>query len=170
VGTSLNNLGYLAYLAQEYTEAKEHLSESLSIQRQIGDRYHIANCLCNLGAVAAALEEHVEAADHLYEALISARQIKATPLILEVLAEIGALFIAYVPEERERGIELLAFVLHHPLTDRWTRDRTESRLARLAPDLETEVLAQTLDGSPEESLAAVLAEILSRKDVLAKVV
>jgi predicted ATPase/DNA-binding SARP family transcriptional activator len=157
IGTALNNLGYLAYLDGEYAEAKGFLTESLAIQLEIGDRYHIANCLNNLGAAACALGEYDEAADHLYEALRSAHQIDANPLVLEILAEIGALWVASAPQDRERAIELLAFVLHHPLTDRWTADRAKRRLAQLAPDLDT--LAAAQERGKQGDLDAIVAEV-----------
>lgn len=165
IGASLNNLGYLAFLTQEYALAKEYLLEGLYIQREIGDRYHIANCLNNLGASACALGEHHEAAAHLHEALQIAFEIGASPLVLEILAEIGALLAAGEAEDGEQAAKLLTFVLNHPLADRWTRERTERRLAQLTPDLPLDALAAAREKGLAGELEGVVVDVLSHRDV-----
>jgi tetratricopeptide (TPR) repeat protein len=163
-GASLNNLGYLAFLAQEYASAREFLLEGLYIQREIGDQYHIANCLNNLGASSCALGEHHEAANYLHEALQIAYEIGATPLVLEVLGEIGTLLAASEAGDGEQAAKLLTFVLHHPLTDRWTRDRTEGRLAQLTPDLPMNALAAATEKGKAGALEDVVVDVLSHRD------
>jgi tetratricopeptide (TPR) repeat protein len=164
IGASLNNLGYLAFLAQEYAAAKEYLVEGLYIQREIGDQYHIANCLNNLGASACALGEHDQAASYLHEALQIAFEIGASPLVLEVLAEIGALLAASEERDEEQAAKLLTFVLNHSLADRWTRDRTERRLAQLAPDLPLDALAAAKAKGQAGELEGVVVDVLSHRD------
>jgi predicted ATPase/Tfp pilus assembly protein PilF len=164
IGASLNNLGYLAFLTREYALAREYLLEGLFIQREIGDQYHIANCLNNLGASACAQGEHHEAATHLHEALQIAFEIGATPLVLEVLAEIGALLAASKEGDPEQAAKLLTFVLNHPLADRWTRDRTEHRLAQLTPDLPLEALANARAKGQAGELEGVVVQVLSHRD------
>ena len=161
-GTSLNNLGYAALLAHEYASARAFLLESLEIQREIGDQYHIANCLINLSTSEQALEQRREAADRLYEALQLASRIGATPLILEALTEISGLL---ADNERSEGIhaaELLAFVLNHPLTDRWTWDRAQRRLEQLAADLPEDELAAARERGRAGKLEEVVAETLDQ--------
>jgi tetratricopeptide (TPR) repeat protein len=164
IGASLNNLGYLAFLDKDYTAAREFLLEGLYIQREIGDQYHIANCLNNLGASARAMGDHYEAATYLHEALQIAFEIGVNPLVLEVLAEIGALLAASETGEPEQAAKLLAFVLNHPLTDRWTRERTEKKLAQLTPDLDLNALDGARQKGKAGELEAVVVEVLSHKD------
>ena len=164
IGASLNNLGYLAFLDQEYASAKEYLLEGLYIQREIGDRYHIANCLNNLGASACALGEHHEAAAHLHEALQIAFEIGASPLVLEILAEIGALLATSEAGDGEQAAKLLTFVLNHPLADRWTRERTERRLAQLTPDLPLDALAAAREKGQAGELEGIVVDVLSHRD------
>jgi predicted ATPase/DNA-binding SARP family transcriptional activator len=164
VGASLNNLGYLAFLTHEYDAAREFLLEGLYIQREIGDQYHIANCLNNLGAAACALGNHQEATVCLHEALQIAFEIGATPLVLEVLAEIGALLAASEAGDGEQAARLLAFVLNHPLTDRWTRDRTEQKLAELAPDLPMDALDAARKKGEASELEETVVEVLSQSN------
>jgi tetratricopeptide (TPR) repeat protein len=165
IGGSLNNLGYLAFLDKSYAEAKTLLQESLSIHREIGDRYHIANCLNNLGAAASALGERYEAATYLHEALKTAFEIEATQLVLEVLAAIAGLLSESEAGDLEPAAKLMAFVLYHPLTDRWTRERTEKRLALLSPDLPLDALTKAQEKGQAGDMDSVVVEVLSRRNV-----
>jgi tetratricopeptide (TPR) repeat protein len=164
IGTSLNNLGYLAYLSKEYSSAREYLQESLFIQREIGDQYHIANCLANIGAAACALGEQEEAAAHLHEALKIAFEIGASPLVLEILAEIGTLLATTEAGDTMQAAKLMVFVRHHPLTDRWTRERAELKLAQLAPDLPLDALTTAREKSKAGELASIVVDVLSHRD------
>jgi tetratricopeptide (TPR) repeat protein len=161
---SLNNMGYLAFLDQDFVNAKKLLQESLFIQREIGDQYHIANCLNNLGAAANALGERHEAATYLGEALKTAFEIGASPLVLEVLAAIGALLAESELSDPEQAAKLLAFVLYHPLTDRWTKERTEKRLSQLSLDLPLDALDKARKKGQEGELDSVVVEVLSHRD------
>ena len=164
IGASLNNLGYLAYLDRSYSEAKSFLQESLFIQREIGDQYHIANCLNNLGAAASALGERYESATYLHEALRTAFEIGATRLVLEVLAAISTLLAESGVSDPEQAAKLMAFVLYHPLTDRWTQERTEKALVQIAPDLPLDALSKAQKKGQEGELDTVVVEVLSHRD------
>jgi tetratricopeptide (TPR) repeat protein len=164
IGASLNNVGYLAFLDRSFAEAKEYLQESLYIQREIGDQYHIANCLHNLGATSSALGERYEAATYLHEALKTAFEIGATPLVLEVLAAIGGLLAESKVSAPEQAAKLMAFVLYHPLTDRWTKERTEETLSRLSPDLPLDALDKAQEKGRVGELDSVVVEVLSHRD------
>jgi tetratricopeptide (TPR) repeat protein len=167
IGTSLNNLGYLAYLTQDHPSAVEYLQESLVIQREIGDRFHIANCLSNLGAAYRALGQYSVAAGYLYEGLELAHEIGARPLALEISAEIGTVLAAR--EECDRGqdqgalglaAELLAFVGRHPLTDKWTAQRVRGTLAQVSPKLAPEAWAAAQERARAQTLDSIVHLVL----------
>ena len=163
-GASLNNLGYLAYLTKEYSSAKEFLQESLFIQREIGDQYHIANCLTNLGAAARTEGERQEAAAYLHEALKIAFEIGANTLVLETLGEIGALLATAETGGRAQAAELLVFVLHHPLTDRWTRERADGKLVQMAADVPLDTWTTAQERGKAGELASTVVRVLSHQD------
>jgi tetratricopeptide (TPR) repeat protein len=164
-GILLNNLGYLAYLTGNHTEAVEFLQQSLAIQREIGDRYHIANCLSNLGAAHRALGQVSAAASYLYEGLELAHEIGARPLVLEISAEIGIVLAAREQRACERAAELLAFVSHHPLTDKWTAQRTQAALRELTPELPPDVWSAAQERARSDALDTIVQLVLDDKCV-----
>jgi hypothetical protein len=56
IATALNNLALLARCEGRYREAQPLLEESLSIRREMGDKYAIAYSLAGFAARAAGLE------------------------------------------------------------------------------------------------------------------
>jgi tetratricopeptide (TPR) repeat protein len=163
----LVNLGYLAHLAGEPIAAVESLHQGLAIQRETGDRYHIANCLSNLGAAYRALGQYSVAAGYLYEGLELAHEIGARPLALELSAEIGIVLAARKECERGReqgalglAAELLAFVGHHPLTDRWTAQRVRRTLTQVSPKLAPEAWAAAQERARAQTLDSIVHLVL----------
>jgi predicted ATPase/Tfp pilus assembly protein PilF len=159
----LNNLGYLAHLSGTHTEAVEYLDQGLAIQREIGDRYHIANCLSNLGAAHRALGQCQLAARYLCEGLELAHEIGARPLVLELSAEVGALLSEREQSDRERAAELLVFVCHHPLTDKWTAQRAQVALTELTPSLAPEAWTAAQERAQSDTLEAVVHLVLDNE-------
>jgi tetratricopeptide (TPR) repeat protein len=159
-GVLLNNLGYLAHLDGEHAVAVEYLRQGLAIQREIGDRYHVANCLSNLGAAYRGLMQYPAAARCLYEGLELAHEIGAHPLALEISAEIGAVLAAREQCDRERAAELLVFVSHHPLADKWTAQRAQGTLADLSPNLPPEAWNAAQERARSATLDAVVRLVL----------
>jgi predicted ATPase/DNA-binding SARP family transcriptional activator/Flp pilus assembly protein TadD len=166
-GILLSNLGYLAHLAGDQAAAVEFLRNGLAVQREIGDRYHIANCLSNLGAACRALGRYAVASSYLYEGLELAHEIGARPLALEISAEIGVLLAAWKECGRDReqsalglAAELLAFVRHHPLTDKWTAQRVRGALTELTPELAPEVWAAVQERAQAQTLDSVVRLVL----------
>jgi hypothetical protein len=110
------------------------------------------------------LGENQEAAAHLHEALKIAFEIGVNPLVLETLGEIGALLALSEPGDEMQAAKLLIFVRHHPLTDHWTRERVERKLAQLAPDLPLDTLTAARERGQAGELTQVVVDVLSHRE------
>jgi hypothetical protein len=135
----------------------------LVIQRQIGDRYHISNCLNNLGGAVCALGEYERAGSCFYEALQLAAEIGADPLALEILTGVASLAAKDQRQDATRAARLFAFVHHHPASDGPTKGRAERGLTEVASHLPPESLTEAREWAADQKLATVLAEVLGQE-------
>ena len=122
ISIGLSNLGYVIYRLGDYEEAKQLLQESLTLRREIGYPRGIAVTLNNLGHVAGASGDFEACKTYYFESLKIALGIGAIPLALGAL---GGLAVPLVNEGRKTlACDLLALVLHHPASNKETRNRT----------------------------------------------
>ncbi len=157
---ALMNLGYIAAELDEYADAEQLSLEGLAIFREIGDRWGVANTLSNLGSIACILGKHPASWEYFYEALETAVELQAVPLVLEVLTGIARLLSR---EGRSgKALEVLAVVLHHPASDRETRERAEHLRTDLQTALPPEAVAASLARGAEREIEQVLEEFLRR--------
>jgi tetratricopeptide (TPR) repeat protein len=77
IAISLGNLGEIARLQGELTQALALHEEGLALQRDLGDRHSLALSLLNLGAVADDLGDRERAAALYEESLLLSREIGA---------------------------------------------------------------------------------------------
>ena len=155
----LNNLGYATHRLGEHAAAKRLYEECLVIQRTIGDRWGIANSLNNLGIVALALEEDLEAKAYLCEGLKTAMEIQAVPVAFGGV--IGMAKLLAKTGQRERAVELLACVSHHPAIDKETQDEAEQLLAPLKSELPRQVMEAAQRRGRARRLEEAVEELLS---------
>src|SRR5262249_7586492 len=73
IAASLNDLGSVANLQEDYTTARSLYEESLAIRRALGDRLGVADSLRNLGSVASDQGDYA-AARSLYEESLAIRR------------------------------------------------------------------------------------------------
>jgi predicted ATPase/DNA-binding SARP family transcriptional activator len=157
IAIALNNLGYIIYRQQDYLAAKTLLEESLALRREIGYPRGIAVALNNLGQVVCALGEYEHGKQYYYEALEIAAAIQTIPL---TLAALGGLAIPLAHEGKiEQALELLNLALHHPASNKETKDQASDFLAKLKSQLPGEALpAKSSFNQLETVVAKVLAE------------
>jgi tetratricopeptide (TPR) repeat protein len=97
---SLNNLGNVANDQGDYAQARQHLEEAVDIQREIGDKWYLANALSNLGNVTRE-EGNYDAATALYaESLITNRELGDKWALAYLLEDISSLAAAKGQPER----------------------------------------------------------------------
>src|SRR5262249_51008565 len=89
---ALNNLGNVVLDQGDYALARHHLEESLSMDRQIGDRSSIANALNNLGNVMRTLQEYPIAQTLYKESLAISRDLDDRWAIAYVLEDAGGMY------------------------------------------------------------------------------
>lgn len=162
LGLAYNNLGAVAHAQGEHAVARQRYQESLAIRREIGDRLGLVHTHKGLGHVARALGEVRQAWQEFAAALEIATAIQAVPASLDVLAGLAALLALGEPDRREKAVELLAFVLHHPAGEQETRDEAARVLAALEDELPagTAAEARARGRALRGQLEAVVAEIL----------
>lgn len=150
----LNNLGNVAYFLKEYAEAKQFYQESLAFRGRLNDRLGIGACLNNLGEVAYALGEYQPAGHYFREALTIMANIKTVHAVLHIVTSIAALLAQ--DGEKARAIEMLVLVLHHPASQKTTRDRA----GHLLSDLTSQLSAQQVAAAQERGKARRLEELV----------
>ena len=69
-------------------------------------------------------------------------------------------FFVFVEENPERAAELLVFVSHHPLADKWTAQRAQGTLADLSPNLPPEAWNAAQERARSATLDAVVRLVL----------
>lgn len=164
IATGYGSLGWLAYMMEDYPKAEQLLRESLTHFQEIGYQLGIASTLCNLGYVACALssDKYQEAREQFHQALTNATKIGARPVALNVLVGLATLSVAGEPQDTEkvRAIELLVLALHHPASERETKDKANRLLDQLVSSLPPESAAAALERGKTRKLDAALMEVL----------
>jgi hypothetical protein len=93
----------------------------------------------------------------LREALETARAIQATPLLLRALTPAASLLAA--SGQQARAAEVLACILHHPASERQTRERAERAWIEAAQQLPEAVLATAQARGRQFEPAVVAGEV-----------
>jgi predicted ATPase/Tfp pilus assembly protein PilF len=159
---ALNNLGLVAHDLGEYAEAKRLHLESMAIFKEIGYLLGTALCLKDLGHVACALQEFRVAEKYFREALKTAMAIRAVPVALHAL--LGLATLRQAEGEKEQALSLVTLTLHHPASDKETRNRAEHLLSELASQLPPQVIATARERGKTAAFEEEVAKILVGKD------
>lgn len=149
---TLTSLGRIALLEGDNAEARQYYEQARTIYHHRGDHVGLAAALEGMGDSALALGYYGEARRYLREALQLSSQ-HMVSRTLSIFVGIGELFLQ--TGKRARGIELLAFALHHPAGEQDTKDRAQQLLTRYHAT--TEAAQQT---SPEVDFKAVTTALL----------
>jgi ATP/maltotriose-dependent transcriptional regulator MalT len=148
----LISLGQIALLEEDNAEARRCYEQARSISHDLGDHVGLAAALEGMGTSALAIGHFGEARRYLREALQNTSD-RILPRILSILVGVGELFLQ--TGKRARGIELLAFALHHSAGEQDTKERAQQLLTRYQA---TEVVQHS---SPELDFEAVITALLN---------
>ncbi|MEJ2556769.1 MAG: tetratricopeptide repeat protein [Anaerolineae bacterium] len=101
---SLNNLGYVSLDQGDYEAARAQLEIAVKLQREIGDRWEIANALHSLGSVTRAQGDYSAACSAYKESMTIFRELGDKRSIAYLLEDSGVL--AALQQEPERALRL----------------------------------------------------------------
>lgn len=137
----LNNLAHLSYDQGAYQQAEAYLQESLAICEETSHSGEMASALRYLGYIATGCNKYSEARQYFWQALEIVKRTGGAPVALDVFVGCGALLMADKPTdaERERAVELLALVQHHPASEYETKEKARRLLVEWTMTLQLEV-------------------------------
>jgi tetratricopeptide (TPR) repeat protein len=159
VADVFSDLGEVANVQGEYAEAIQLAQECLSIGRKIDERWIIAWALKVQGDAACGLGDLPGARRYHHQALAELTRIGQPYIIPLNLVGIAALLAA--EGEKERALELLALVIHHPISWRWMKHhRAAPLVAQLEAELPPDVAATAWERGRARDLDATVAELL----------
>jgi tetratricopeptide (TPR) repeat protein len=158
VAVALGDLSELATVLGEYAEAAQLAEESLAMDRRLSRPIEIAWASRVLGNVAREQGDLEGARRHLRRALETGMSARATAPALLTMTGIAALLMR--EGELERPVELLVFILHHPSTWRWTKDRAAPLVAKLEAALSPECFAAAQERGRARDLDTTVQELL----------
>lgn len=158
-GLALDALGQVAYAQGNYAEAQKHFTESANLFKEMGDTHRLARTLNHQGMTALALNQTGEAKNAFRTALTLAQNSGLVPIALAAIAGLAAVWVHQ--ECSQQTLELVLFVMRHPVANQETKD-----LARgLQKVLETELHLQTVEaahnGAGEKDLNQVVCQLLA---------
>ncbi len=159
VAVALGDLSELATVLGEYAEAAGLAQESLAMDEKLGYPVQIAWASRVLGNVAREQNDLEGARRYLRRALEMGMSAGATAPALLTITGIAALLMR--EGELEWPAELLALVLHHPSTWRWTKDRAAPLVAKLEAALAPERFAAAQERGRARDLDATVKELLA---------
>jgi len=158
IEVALGDLGEVANAIGEYAEAMRLDSEGLAIA-QVTDKLNAkAWQLRVLGNAACGLKDYTEARSYFHKALEILVVVRLPSFALLTLVGIATLLAA--GGEKERALELLALVIHHPLSWKWTKDRAAPLVAELEAELSPDVVAAAQERSQARDLDTTVSELL----------
>jgi predicted ATPase/DNA-binding CsgD family transcriptional regulator len=157
MAVALNHLGEIAFLQSDYQQAAQLYRQGLSAYQDINDLGGRARSLQGLGRVASARQEYQTARERLAQALDMAYEIRFWPLIFSLLLDAGELFSQ--TDESTLGIELAAWVQHHPRSDHERTARARQQLARWQEGVDPLSFAEAVERGKEWELAAVVSRL-----------
>ena len=156
IALALRQLGLISLDLGETVRAEALIRQSVSQARTIGDRTLMARALVDLGVVARAAGAHSESKAYFLEALRTSLDTQTIVIAVHALVEIAA--IRMEEGAAETALELLAYSLQHPATNREVRERAErlrtELVAQLTPQ-QIEAVQARAQASTLESLAQV---------------
>jgi DNA-binding NarL/FixJ family response regulator len=159
MAVTLNNLGWVAWLQQEYAEAMQLSQQSLALYHEIGDQGGLAAALDSIGEAACALGQYHLAQQNFREALQISSAMPFVPLTLAILVGVAQLFGQ--TRQPKRGIELLALTLQHPASDSETKTRAQQLLAGYEAKLPPDDFMAAKDRGTSSDFEAVTRQILT---------
>jgi predicted ATPase/DNA-binding SARP family transcriptional activator len=127
MAVTLCHLGEVAVMQAQYDEAEALFRAALALYQDINDRGGLATAWHGLGTVAVGRNEVAQAGAWLAQALALAVETHFWPLVFTIIVAAGELICRN--DDLAGGIELLAYVRHHPGADREVADTAARHLA-----------------------------------------
>lgn len=158
MAAALNHLGVIAELEGDYVEAQRLYRESHALYKKIGDRGGVGYALCRLGTTAFASVDYQAAGQHLSAALQIANDIQYAPFTFSVLNGVSELLLH--TGQHERGIELLALILHYERSDHEAKKRARHTLAHWGDDVKAQLGDKSYAAAWERGKALDLETII----------
>jgi DNA-binding SARP family transcriptional activator/predicted ATPase/pimeloyl-ACP methyl ester carboxylesterase len=156
---ALNRLGTVALRQERIAEAGVAYRQSLDFYRELDDKGGLASTQTGLGFVAVADEDYAAAAQHFRRALDITQELHYAPLTLWILLGIGEMLLK--THQLERGVELLALVVHHPASEREAGRRAQRRLDRFHDRLSADRFAASYQSGRQLELDHVATRLLT---------
>jgi tetratricopeptide (TPR) repeat protein len=156
IADTLYNLGLVMYNTGNASIAEQHFLKAQSLFEEFNDKVAMAQTSERLGVIACEKHHHREAEAYFRRALSLAFEAEAIPLALYVLSG----FAKLLSEEnhKDRAVELLAFVLHHPDTQERTQDAAESLMFEFESKLAPSVIEKGWERGKSRRLEELVAE------------
>jgi predicted ATPase/class 3 adenylate cyclase len=154
----LHDLAELANVLGDYAEGMVLGEETLAHAQRLGTPRHMGLACRVLGEAACGLGDLCRSRRTFYRALVAteeAGETVRTPFIL-----VGVARLLAAEGDRERALQLLALVLHHPTSWQWMKDRAAPLAAELEAELLPEVVAAAWQRGQVRGLDATVAELL----------
>jgi tetratricopeptide (TPR) repeat protein len=155
---ALVGLAEIANALGEHGEAIQLAQESLGLCEKFNPQYLIGWNLKTLGDAESGLGDFHLAKKYYYRALETALSIPDA--FLAPLALVGMASLLAAEGKKERTLELLTLVLHHPASWQSTRDQANALIAELAAELPPEAVAAAQERGRARNLKATVTELL----------
>ncbi|MCI0475685.1 MAG: tetratricopeptide repeat protein [Anaerolineales bacterium] len=156
IAICLEGLACVAIERREYAEASHLAHQALDCAQRVGHSGITASCRNTLGRIACAQGLYEEAKRLHLQAIQSAWTTNQPPLVLGGLIGIAA--ARAKTGQADAALELLTFVINHPATIAWDKDRA----ARLRAELETQLTPEIIARAREKAKTAKLAEVAKK--------
>jgi predicted ATPase/DNA-binding SARP family transcriptional activator/Tfp pilus assembly protein PilF len=157
--SSLNSLGYVLYLRGDYRRAKDYLLGCIRVSNRPIQPHSLMMVYLNLGLVTAALEEFEESESYFNEVLDAATAMNAIPTLLYGL--VGKAILFSRSGELEQAVELLLFVIAHPMCIQETKDLAVHKFEEIASHLPNSMIAQLQMKAEELALNDIMLRYLA---------
>jgi predicted ATPase/DNA-binding SARP family transcriptional activator len=154
IEAALGDLGEVANVLGQHTEAIQYAQESLALRNKLDYQSGQAWPLRILGNAACGLGDLKGARRYFRQAL----EKPMTSRVLLTLVGIATLLVA--EGRKERAVELLALVEHHPASWQWAKDRSAPLVAQLEVELPPAIVAAARERGWTRDLDATVAELL----------
>jgi predicted ATPase/DNA-binding CsgD family transcriptional regulator len=166
IGTALPLivLGHAALAQGRFEQAREYYLRSKKISQETGFLYAFQTSTKYLGKVDLSMGIIFEADQYLQLCLTMTVEIGFERDIINLSYEFARLWVA--KGQIEQAVELLAFVLQHPLSyqsrmlEGRIRDSAEQLLTKLESELDQEVYLAAIERGEEKEMEAVVAELV----------
>ena len=156
---TLNHLSDIALTQKDFAEAQRLLEQSLTLYQRTIDKGGLATSHQGLGAMALLQNDYETTRQHFVQALTIAATIDYIALLLTLLVGSGELLCRI--GQAEKGIELLALVLHHPASNQEQKARSESLLAQFKLQIQAKVMTAARERGQAAELTATVQTLLA---------